>query len=182
MCARCIHADLRNGLARVHESRYVAVTRRLLGQFLKASMGMPTRARRDQLGPRQFRGPFCFEHIVRLRHVHFIRNLAAILCCTSLRDKSNCGQITLSLDTWPLVPEGQRRKLRPRPARVSGPSFLPSALRLNSMRFNRMKLLQCSEQIILRVAPSAPGGESSDGKEIISRLSSCYSYLATIRS
>jgi hypothetical protein len=65
---------------------------------------------------------------------------------------------------------------------VSGPSFLPSALRLNSMRFSRMKHLQCSEQIILRVAPSAPGGESSDGKEIISRLSSCYSYLATIRS
>jgi hypothetical protein len=25
------------------------------------------------------------------------------------------------------------------------------------MRFNRMKLLQCSEQIILRVAPSALG-------------------------
>lgn len=33
---------------------------------------MPTRARRDQLGPRQFRGPFCFEHIAHLRHVHFI--------------------------------------------------------------------------------------------------------------
>ena len=53
----------------------------------------------------------------------------------------------------------KRRKLRPRPASVSGPSFLPSALRLNSMRFNRMKLLQCSEQIILRVAPSALGGK-----------------------
>jgi hypothetical protein len=130
MSAQCIHTNLRNGLVRVRESRYVAVTRRLLRHFLKVSMEMPTRARRDQLGPRQFRGPFCSEHIVRLRHVHLTRNLAAILCCTSLRDKLNCGEITLRLDTWPLVPEGQRRKLRPRPARVSGPFFCVTSLRV----------------------------------------------------
>jgi hypothetical protein len=59
MSAQCIHTNLRNGLVRVRESRYVALTRRLLRHFLKVSMEMPTRARRDQLGPRQFRGPFC---------------------------------------------------------------------------------------------------------------------------
>jgi hypothetical protein len=97
MCARCIHTNLRNGLARVRESRYVAATRRLLGHSRKATMGMPTRARRDQLGPRQSRGPFCFGQFVRSRYVHFTprqRNLAAILCCTSLRGKSKCGQMT----------------------------------------------------------------------------------------
>ena len=39
MCAQCIHINLRNGLARVRESRYVAVTRRLLRHFLKAPWG-----------------------------------------------------------------------------------------------------------------------------------------------
>jgi hypothetical protein len=91
--------------------------------FPQRSMGMPTRARRDQLGPRQFRGPFCSDHIAACGMYISQRNLAAILCCTSLRDKSNCGQMTLRLDTWALVPESQRRKLWPRPARVSGPFF-----------------------------------------------------------
>ena len=97
--------------------------------FHQCIRGMATRARRDQLGSRQFRGPFCFEHIAHLRHVYFIRNLAAILCCTSLRDKSNCGEMNLRLDTWPLVPEGQRRKLRPRPASV-GAFFCVTSLRV----------------------------------------------------
>jgi hypothetical protein len=39
MCAQWIQMNRRNGLARVRESRYVAVTRRLLRHFLKASMG-----------------------------------------------------------------------------------------------------------------------------------------------
>ena len=133
MCAQWMHMNRRNGLARVRESRYVAATRRLLGHSRKATMGMPTRARRDQLGPRQSRGPFCFGQFVRSRYVHFTprqRNLAAILCCTSLRDKSNCGGISLRLDTWPLVPESQRRKLRPQPARVSGPFFYVTSLKV----------------------------------------------------
>lgn len=58
MCARCIHTNLRNGLARVRESRYVAVTRQLLRHFLNASMGCQQGLGATNLGLDNFEARF----------------------------------------------------------------------------------------------------------------------------